>query len=666
MGRWVVRAFTFVENGGSYDLVNEIITDKLLSAKVTLVLDDTSKFNFSLPYEKGKDLFPLKTYMRVLYYDDGAYIPYKKFDGVVSKRSLDATSGTYTFEAEGQLGLYKYMPPYRDYGIASIQEYIDTEQKRYRGLASAPYACDNPHTDLFAGHSEFHTSYGSITQRTSGDWSIRANWLVPAFNLNVVKTAKNAYEFLKTITKPGNYTFPTQYVTRLYLRWYEEEGLLYWDPVRGVNTQTIRYDRNLVSCTIDDIPYKTDVSASANGISYSEKSSEYPNPFYYSTECLKDKTDKAPYTQTDVQKEVQTILNAERVRIDAIGFDYHIVDNSVPFLNMGKFVDLVYYDGTSEQTVRAQITQITHDLLNPSNDRVRLGQIDEPLTAQVSDGTSAILDETIKDYVPLSGGEMSGAITYEGGTSLDGDELKIRDRYALACNLLDSSLIEQGAIDGSTGASVDWSARIRSGFTPIKPNTTYTVSWSGSAIPCMFYYSSSKTFVSASLTNTEVTSYTFTTPSGVGFVKFTWGKYSNANITPSDVSNVQLEKGSTASSYVPYTMDGVEVADALRYTKKTLTPLNASNFSGYGGCFWERIGMLKHLHIAVENSSAMTSWTQLFSAGAISGLNNRGWAWDVRGCAGSPQNNCSARIFADGSVSVMSGDKWAFVDYWYI
>jgi len=373
MGRWVVRAFTFVENGGSYDLVNEIITDKLLSAKVTLVLDDTSKFNFSLPYEKGKDLFPLKTYMRVLYYDDGAYIPYKKFDGVVSKRSLDATSGTYTFEAEGQLGLYKYMPPYRDYGIASIQEYIDTEQKRYRGLASAPYACDNPHTDLFAGHSEFHTSYGSITQRTSGDWSIRANWLVPAFNLNVVKTAKNAYEFLKTITKPGNYTFPTQYVTRLYLRWYEEEGLLYWDPVRGVNTQTIRYDRNLVSCTIDDIPYKTDVSASANGISYSEKSSEYPNPFYYSTECLKDKTDKAPYTQTDVQKEVQTILNAERVRIDAIGFDYHIVDNSVPFLNMGKFVDLVYYDGTSEQTVRAQITQITHDLLNPSNDRVRLG-----------------------------------------------------------------------------------------------------------------------------------------------------------------------------------------------------------------------------------------------------------------------------------------------------
>lgn len=144
------------------------------------------------------------------------------------------------------------------------------------------------------------------------------------------------------------------------------------------------------------------------------------------------------------------------------------------------------------------------------------------------------------------------------------NDLHVDDRHALTCNLLDSALIERGALDGSTGAMVDWYARIRSEFTPIKPNTTYTVSWVGNAIPCMFYYSSTKAYVTSVLTSNEVTSYTFTTPSGVGFVKFTWGKSGNAYITPSDISNVQLEKGSQASSFVPFTMDGVEVAEKLR------------------------------------------------------------------------------------------------------
>jgi len=150
------------------------------------------------------------------------------------------------------------------------------------------------------------------------------------------------------------------------------------------------------------------------------------------------------------------------------------------------------------------------------------------------------------------GYQFSGAIKSKG------------DRIFGTCNHLDSALIEQGALDGSTGAEVDWTARIRSEFTPIKPNTTYTVSWSGNAIPCMFYYSSAKAYVSCELTSTEVSKYTFTTPSGVGFVKFTWGKYGNANISPSDIANVQSEEGDEASPYMPYAMDNVELTDAVR------------------------------------------------------------------------------------------------------
>ena len=131
-------------------------------------------------------------------------------------------------------------------------------------------------------------------------------------------------------------------------------------------------------------------------------------------------------------------------------------------------------------------------------------------------------------------------------------------------NILDQALIEQGALDGSTGAEVDWTARIRSEFTPIKPNTTYTVSYTGDAFPCMFYYSSTKDYVTCELSTTIVTSYTFTTPSGVAFVKFTWGKSNNANISPSDISNVQLSKGSQASLYVPYAMDNMELSEICR------------------------------------------------------------------------------------------------------
>ena len=57
MGSWVTKAYTFVESSGSYSVVTTNLTGKFLTAKLTKNLGDTAKFNFSLPYADGKDLF---------------------------------------------------------------------------------------------------------------------------------------------------------------------------------------------------------------------------------------------------------------------------------------------------------------------------------------------------------------------------------------------------------------------------------------------------------------------------------------------------------------------------------------------------------------------------------------------------------------------------------
>jgi len=192
---------------------------------------------------------------------------------------------------------------------------------------------------------------------------------------------------------------------------------------------------------------------------------------------------------------------------------------------------------------------------------------------------------------------MSGAITYEGGTSLDGDELKIRDRYALTCNLLDSSLIEQGDWDFQNPTiRVRWQGKA-------KENTTYTASvQSGCVISGVVYLNSSGNMIT--FENSGQTSFTFTTPTGTVQIVIVYKKSDESAISVSDVVNPMLEYGRYASSFVPYTMDGVEVASELRYEKKNISVSNATSSSNYGGTYLVKQGKMRHLHIAITNLSS--------------------------------------------------------------
>jgi hypothetical protein len=93
---------------------------------------------------------------------------------------------------------------------------------------------------------------------------------------------------------------------------------------------------------------------------------------------------------------------------------------------------------------------------------------------------------------------------------------------------------------GTTTASDNWNT---SGYIPAKQNQNYVLSGYNNLAPSNFeicFYDSNKTFISGLNQNT----FTFTSPSGTVYIRIDYKKV--------DENTVQLQFGSTPSSYVPY------------------------------------------------------------------------------------------------------------------
>lgn len=126
-----------------------------------------------------------------------------------------------------------------------------------------------------------------------------------------------------------------------------------------------------------------------------------------------------------------------------------------------------------------------------------------------------------------------------------------------------SGTVEQGGLGDSSGAESQSSVRIRSTYIPVKPDTQYNLSWTTNSemavnIRNTHFYDASNTWIS------RLNAYAFTTPSNAAYVRFVW-QFSNPNvdIIPSDISNIQLELGNTATTYVPYYDGGTATAEML-------------------------------------------------------------------------------------------------------
>ena len=116
-------------------------------------------------------------------------------------------------------------------------------------------------------------------------------------------------------------------------------------------------------------------------------------------------------------------------------------------------------------------------------------------------------------------------------------------------NLLNESEIIQGGIAENGTISTSELRRVVSGLIPVTANTQYVASIeTGKAFVAMRSYDAGGNAIESG----NVTLNPFTTANGAKYIRVMFKNSDNSNITPSSVTNAQLEKGSSASEHEPY------------------------------------------------------------------------------------------------------------------
>ena len=191
------------------------------------------------------------------------------------------------------------------------------------------------------------------------------------------------------------------------------------------------------------------------------------------------------------------------------------------------------------------------------------------------------------------GYQFSGAIKSKG------------DRIFGTCNLIDQASLEQGSLNGS-GIQEASTTRLITGFSSaLSGNTKYTwqrVVSGGNLRAYLFEYNASKGFITYSSLGTAT--FTFTTNANTKYIRFLMEYTNSATILPSAISNLQLEEGSSASPYVPYAMDNVELTERSKGKKHYFTPTNCTANSGYDGCYYYKEGDIVHLHMGCQSPTS--------------------------------------------------------------
>lgn len=121
-------------------------------------------------------------------------------------------------------------------------------------------------------------------------------------------------------------------------------------------------------------------------------------------------------------------------------------------------------------------------------------------------------------------------------------------------NLFDGSFLGNYGIDTSTGALTSLSNRIVTDYIEIQENTNYVISSSNDSLyEYVCYYDENKNFISATSWLDRLNA-TFETPNDAKFILvcFKLEEAGSATINSTDVTNLQLEQGSTATEYEEY------------------------------------------------------------------------------------------------------------------
>jgi len=154
--------------------------------------------------------------------------------------------------------------------------------------------------------------------------------------------------------------------------------------------------------------------------------------------------------------------------------------------------------------------------------------------------TSGTGTRTWSDIQIEEGSSATSYAPYENICPISGyDKIEV-----LSCgkNLFDE-VIETGKLDDSTGQNTPASDRYRcKNYIPVVPNTAYTFGKNGTAQEInVFFYDTDKTFISYDGYESG-----FTTPNNAYYIRFYAGTVINVS------TGLQLEEGSSATTYVPY------------------------------------------------------------------------------------------------------------------
>lgn len=165
-------------------------------------------------------------------------------------------------------------------------------------------------------------------------------------------------------------------------------------------------------------------------------------------------------------------------------------------------------------------------------------------------------DEGIEQFgksalITLSSNSNTGGLIWQQGSAepiVYGDTEQ--NQYS-GKNLFGTTL-EQGGLSSANGSEFDAAARIRTdGYINVNENTTYSYSTGTSGLQvCVFYYQSDGTYLNFS--DWQNLPASITTIENTSKIKICYRKSSLGDITPSEVSNVQVELGPTATNYEPY------------------------------------------------------------------------------------------------------------------
>lgn len=233
------------------------------------------------------------------------------------------------------------------------------------------------------------------------------------------------------------------------------------------------------------------------------------------------------------------------------------------------------------------------------------------------------------------GYQFSGAIKSKG------------DRIFGTCNLIDMASLEQGQY----GVNTSDARRVFSGLCRVQASTTYTCSFTTAKNTIVNYiiaYDSSGNQITwTSPTNQRPMA--FTTPSGCAYVRVQFTNQSQ-NITPSDITNLMLEKGSSASSFVPFAMDNVELTERVSGKKVYFTPTNCTAYADFDSCWYMLLGNKVRIHIGATSPSS--TGANITIATLPSGYRPKGRVYGCGASSDTVMGYCYYVINKDGAVAV--------------